>query len=205
MVRRTRAEMEQTRLQLLETARKVFSERGYADTSMDDLTAQAGLTRGALYHHFGDKKGLLAAVVDEMDAEMDARLQTISDTAEDAWEGFRHRCRRYLEIALEPEFQRIVLRDAKAVLGGASPESQRHCIASMQKLIDNLIRQGRVVEVNSQALASLIYGSLAEAAFWIADNSSNSLGGDKRFAQADAALELLLRGLLVPDTSGVAR
>lgn len=56
MVRRTRAEMEETRATLLATARKVFCEYGYAETSMDDLTAQAGLTRGALYHHFGDKK-----------------------------------------------------------------------------------------------------------------------------------------------------
>ncbi|WP_233960920.1 TetR/AcrR family transcriptional regulator [Pectobacterium versatile] len=193
MVRRTRAEMEETRATLLATARKVFSERGYADTSMDDLTAQASLTRGALYHHFGDKKGLLAAVVEQIDAEMDERLQVISDTAEDGWEGFRRRCRAYLEMALEPEIQRIVLRDARAVLGGASPDSQRHCVESMQRLIDNLIRQGVVADADPQALASLIYGSLAEAAFWIADGED----GNVRLAQGVAALELLLRGLLV--------
>ncbi|MEQ9885540.1 TetR/AcrR family transcriptional regulator [Pectobacterium zantedeschiae] len=193
MVRRTRAEMEETRATLLATARKVFSERGYADTSMDDLTAQASLTRGALYHHFGDKKGLLAAVVEQIDAEMDERLQAISDTAEDAWEGFRRRCRAYLEMALEPEIQRIVLRDARAALGGASPDSQRHCVESMQRLIDNLIRQGVVAEADPQALASLIYGSLAEAAFWIAEGED----GNARLAQGVAALELLLRGLLV--------
>ncbi|MEL7629486.1 TetR family transcriptional regulator [Pectobacterium aroidearum] len=193
MVRRTRAEMEETRATLLATARKVFSERGYADTSMDDLTAQASLTRGALYHHFGDKKGLLAAVVEQIDAEMDERLQVISDTAEDAWDGFRRRCRTYLEMALEPEIQRIVLRDARAVLGGASPDSQRHCVESMQRLIDNLIRQGVVAEADPQALAFLIYGSLAEAAFWIADGED----GNARLAQGVAALELLLRGLLV--------
>lgn len=99
MVRRTRTEMEKTRSTLLGTARKVFSERGYAETSMDDLTAQANLTRGALYHHFGDKKGLLAAVVLQIDEEMDARLQSISDTTEDPWEGLRNRCRAYLEMA----------------------------------------------------------------------------------------------------------
>ncbi|MFJ5397977.1 TetR/AcrR family transcriptional regulator [Pectobacterium sp. CHL-2024] len=193
MVRRTRAEMEETRATLLATARKVFSERGYADTSMDDLTARASLTRGALYHHFGDKKGLLAAVVEQIDAEMDERLQVISDTAEDAWDGFRRRCRAYLEMALEPEIQRTVLRDARAVLGGASPDSQRHCVESMQRLIDNLIRQGVVADADPQALASLIYGSLAEAAFWIADGED----GNARLAQGVAALELLLRGLLV--------
>lgn len=193
MVRRTRVEMEETRASLLATARKVFSERGYADTSMDDLTAQAGLTRGALYHHFGDKKGLLLAVVEQIDAEMDGRLQTISDSAGDLWEGFRHRCRAYLEMALEPEIQRIVLRDARAVLGGASPDSQRHCLESMQALIQQLIHQGIVADACPQALASLIYGSLAEAAFWIADGDE----GNARLVKAVAALELLLRGLLL--------
>lgn len=193
MVRRTRAEMEETRASLLATARKVFSERGYADTSMDELTAQAGLTRGALYHHFGDKRGLLIAVVEQIDAEMDDRLQTISDRAEDPWEGFRSRCRAYLEMALEPEIQRIILRDARAVLGGATPDSQRHCVASMQAIIQDLIHQGIVAEASPQALASLIYGSLAEAAFWIADGDE----GPARLIKGLVALELLLRGLLL--------
>lgn len=191
MVRRTRAEMEETRAALLAMARKVFREHGYAETSMDDLTAQAGLTRGALYYHFGDKKGLLAAVVDQIDDEMDQRLQTISDNAQDPWDGFCNRCRAYLEMALEPEFQRIVLRDAKAVLGGSSPESQRYCVQSMQRLIGNLIDQGVVDDADPQALASLIYGSLAEAAFWIADGEES----DNRLTQGITALNLLLRGL----------
>jgi AcrR family transcriptional regulator len=193
MVRRTRADMEQTRAALLATARAFFSARGYADTSMDDLTAQAGLTRGALYHHFGDKQGLLAAVVAQIDGEMDDRLKAISDAAKDPWAGFRLRCIGYLEMALEPTIQRIVLRDARAVLGGASPESQRHCIDSMQRLLTHLIDQGVVADANPQALAFLVYGSLAEAAFWIADGDD----GDARLAQSVAALDLLLRGLRV--------
>ncbi|KTC24738.1 TetR family transcriptional regulator [Pseudomonas putida] len=192
MARRTRAEMEETRATLLATARSVFSERGYADTSMDDLTAQAGLTRGALYHHFGDKQGLLAAVVASIDAEMDARLQALSDTARTPWEGFRQRCRAYLEMALEPDYQRIVLRDAPAVLGGTSADAQRHCIASIQALLERLIEQGVVAEADPQALASLVYGSLAEAAVWIAQGDD----GDARLARSTGALELLLRGLL---------
>ncbi|MBK4725269.1 TetR/AcrR family transcriptional regulator [Pantoea agglomerans] len=191
MVRRTRAEMEETRATLLATARRVFCEYGYADASMDDLTAQAGLTRGALYHHFGDKKGLLVAVVEQIDDEMDQRLQAISTHAYDPWEGFCNRCRAYLEMALEPEFQRIVLRDAKAVLGGSSPESQRHCVESMRGLIRNLIQQGVVDDVDPEGLASLIYGSLAEAAFWIAEGDESNT----RLTQGITALNLLLRGL----------
>lgn len=193
MVRRTRAEMEETRAKLLATARQVISERGYADTSMDDLTAQAELTRGALYHHFGDKKGLLVAVVAQIDAEMDARLQKISDGASDAWEGFRERCRAYLEMAQEPEIQRIVLRDARAVLGHSAPEEQRHCIASMQKMLEQLMQHGMVEQSDPEALALLIYGSLAEAAFWIAESENSQ----ERLIQSLGALELLLRGIRV--------
>ena len=74
-VRQSRASMiEATRAKLIAAARKAFAQHGYAQASMDELTAQAGLTRGALYHHFGGKPGLLAAVVAQMDAEMDERL-----------------------------------------------------------------------------------------------------------------------------------
>lgn len=192
MVRRTRADMEQTRNTLLDTARQVFAERGYADTSMDDLTAQAGLTRGALYHHFTDKKGLLAAVVEQIDAEMDTRLQAVSDAHDGTWQGLRERCRSYLHMALEPEIQRIVLRDARAVLGMASPQAQRHCIGSLQALIERLIEQGTVTPADPQALARLLYGSLTEAAFWIAEADE----GHVRLNHALAAADVLLRGLL---------
>jgi len=192
MVRRTRAEMAATRASLIATARQVFAESGYADASMDELTARAGLTRGALYHHFGDKQGLLAAVVAQIDAEIDDRLQAISDAAADNWQGFRSRCRAYLEMALEPEYQRLVLRDARAVLGGATLESQRLCVASMAQLLDVLIKEGQVERAEPQAIAALVYGSLAEAAFWIADSGAT----EARLQQALAALDLLLRGLL---------
>ncbi|MGR6497564.1 TetR/AcrR family transcriptional regulator [Pseudomonas fulva] len=192
MVRRTRAAMQETRALLLATARQMFTEVGYAHTSMDDLTARAGLTRGALYHHFGDKKGLLAAVVEQLDAEMDVRLRAITDTAEDDWEGFRQRCRAYLEMALEPEIQRIVLRDARAVFGGGSPEAQRHCMESLRQLIERLVLQGVFIDIHAQALAALVYGSLAEATVWIAETEE----GEQRLAQATQAFESLLRGVL---------
>ncbi|MDH0645705.1 TetR/AcrR family transcriptional regulator [Pseudomonas sp. GD03858] len=192
MVRRTRAEMEQTRATLLAMARKVFSEQGYANTSMDDLTARAGLTRGALYHHFGDKQGLLAAVVAQIDGEVDERLNRITVTAEDAWEGFQRRCRTYLEMAVEPDMQRIVLRDARAVLGAASHASHQQCLATMQRLVRQLVEGGVMTQADPRALAALIYGSLAEAAQWIAQGEDS----EARLEQGLEALRLLLRGLL---------
>ncbi|CAB5512262.1 Transposon Tn10 TetC protein [Achromobacter anxifer] len=192
---RSRAEMiEATRAKLLATARLAFREAGYAATSMDDFTAAAGLTRGALYHHFGDKKGLLAAVVEQIDRETDQRLAAISAQAPDAWTALRERCRAYLEMAAEPEIRRIVLQDARAVLGAAADASQRQCLASLSALLQALMNQGVIERAPLQALARLINGSLVESAFWIAQDAEDG----PRLAQALQALDLLLRGLRRP-------
>ncbi|MEQ4921918.1 TetR/AcrR family transcriptional regulator [Proteus hauseri] len=193
MARRTRAEMEETRMLLLETARKVFCYQGYADASMDELTAQAGLTRGALYHHFGDKKGLLLAVVAQIDTEMDARLQAISDTTADLWLAFSQRCHTYLAMALEPEIQRIVMRDARAILSDKASEPSQSCITSMSAMITQLIANNIIKATDPETLALFIYGSLEAAALWIA----NSHDGDAQLKKAQSTLDMLLNSLRV--------
>ena len=193
---RARAEMiEDTRARLIASARQAFATQGYANTSMDDFTARAGLTRGALYHHFGDKKGLLAAVVAQLDSEMDARLQRISDEASDLWSGFCERCRAYLRMAQDDEIQRIVLQDAPAVLGDTG--SQQHCVESLRQLIEALMQAGAVPHVPSLALAQLINGSLVSTALWIARDEHP----DERLEQGLLGHELLLRGLSITPTA----
>lgn len=191
MSSRPRAEMiEVTRAKLIASARQAFARQGYAKTSMDDLTAEAGLTRGALYHHFGDKQGLLAAVVEQIDSEMDARLEAISDHARAPWSGFAERCRAYLQMAQEPEIQRIVLQDARAVLGERLP-AQEHCVASLSQRLQALAEAGLIASAPSLALARLINGALVDAALWIAASDQPAA----RLEEALAALEWLLRGL----------
>ena len=121
MVAKRRAQrVEETRAKLIRAARDAFATQGYAAASMDDLTAEAGLTRGALYHNFGDKKGLLQAVIEQIDAEMVARLRAAQDRARTPWQGFIDENIAYIEMALEPEIQRIMLLDGPAVLGDPS-------------------------------------------------------------------------------------
>jgi len=195
LIRRTRAEMiEETRDKLVATGRQAFGSAGYANTSMDDLTAKAGLTRGALYHHFGGKEGLLAAVVDQIDEEVDLRLQKMSATAPSLWEGFRRRCRAYLELSLEQEIRRIIMQDARAVLGDISPAAQRHCIASLQDMLEKLIEQGVIEQTDAQAVAHMLYGIITEASFWIAEPDTDH---ENRLPRALNSLDLLLRGLCV--------
>lgn len=191
MSSRPRAEMiEETRAKLITSARQAFARLGYARTSMDDLTAAAGLTRGALYHHFGDKQGLLAAVVEQIDSEMDERLEAVSAAIDDPWQGFAQRCRAYLEMAQETEIQRIVLQDARAVLGERRP-AQEHCIDSLGQRLQALSAAGLIEPAPSHALARLINGSLVDAALWIAAAEP----GEQRLQASLQGLELLLRGL----------
>ena len=158
MAPKARAQMiEETRNKLLEAGRQAFGSVGYAQTSMDELTASAGLTRGALYHHFGDKKGLLQAVVQQVDAELDAQLAQVSEQAANAWEGFRGRCRVFLEMATHIEVQRIMLRDAPSVLGSEYLQSsQSACSASLATLLRDLMDTHVIQDTDPEALARLI-------------------------------------------------
>lgn len=195
---RVRTEMiDATRARLIASARQAFATQGYANTSMDDFTARAGLTRGALYHHFGDKKGLLAAVVAEIDAQMDARLQGISDQAQEPWSGFCERCRAYLRMAQDGEIQRIVLQDAPAVLGDTG--SQQQCVESLRQLLEAMMQAGVIAQPPSVALAQLINGSLVNTALWIARDEHPHV----RLQEGLQGLELLLQGLKQPVTPAV--
>ena len=161
--------MEQNQAKLIAAGRKAFAEKGYSAASMDDLTADAGLTRGALYHNFGDKRGLLAAVVDQIDSEMASRAQEIGARAGDDWQRLLAEGVAYIEMALDPEVQRIVLLDGPAMLGDPSRwPSQNSCLQVTKRAVERLIAQGVVKPVDAEAAARLLSGAALNAALWIA-------------------------------------
>ncbi|WP_349864867.1 TetR/AcrR family transcriptional regulator [Leifsonia sp. WHRI 6310E] len=168
--RRSRAQMiDQTRDQLLTAARAHFAEHGYAGTSMDELTASAGLTRGALYHHFGGKQGLLEAVVRQLDAELCAQLRTILTGHDDPLVALDERSRAYIEKTQSAEFQRIMFTDAPAVIPDAVEETSAACIATLAEVVDEARQRGIVAEhVSPVAIATMLNGALADASRWVA-------------------------------------
>ncbi|MGN7834535.1 TetR/AcrR family transcriptional regulator [Acinetobacter sp. 22323] len=185
--------MAETRKKLIEVARRAFAEYGYADTSMDKLTAEAGLTRGALYHHFGDKKGLFAAVVDQIDSEMASSAQQHLEQPDDLWEGLMLEGRTYIQNALNPEFQRIVLRDGPAVLGDpAHWPSQNKCLQSTRECVEQLLAEGRLKPVDALAAAVLLNGAAMNAALWVASSGDPA----QVLPQALQAFEALASGFL---------
>jgi AcrR family transcriptional regulator len=164
--------MAENREKLIAAARKAFAEQGYAAASMDHLTAAAGLTRGALYHNFGDKRGLLAAVVDQIDSEMADYAQSVGAKAADIWSGLLAEGAAYIEKALDPEVQRIVLLDGPAVLGDPSQwPSQNRCLQATRTKLEQLIDQGIVKVVDPEAAAMLLNGAALNAALWLASSA----------------------------------
>ncbi|HET8727622.1 MAG TPA: TetR/AcrR family transcriptional regulator [Alphaproteobacteria bacterium] len=170
MVAKKRAQtQEENRAKLIRAARKAFAAKGYAAASMDGLTAEAGLTRGALYHNFGDKKGLLQAVIDQIDAEMLERMRMAQERAENPWLGLLAESIAYIEMALEPEIQRIMLLDGPAVLGDPSKwPNQTACLRKTTQTIQALIDEGTVRPVDAEAAARLLNGAALNASLWIA-------------------------------------
>lgn len=182
----------ETRAKLLAAGRHAFGTVGYAESSMDDFTAAAGLTRGALYHHFGDKKGLLQAVIREIDAEMTEHLHTVSAAAATRWQGFVEECSAYIEMALEPEIQRIMFRDGPAVLGDISQwPTTNGCIVALSQSLSQLKQDGEIIDVDEEVTARLINGASINAALWIA-NSADPQQTSKRAVQG---FRTLLEGL----------
>lgn len=190
MARKSRQDTtEETRLRLVTAARQVFVKNGYADTAMEDLTSAAGLTRGALYHHFGDKKGLLKAVAQDIEIEMDERLLAAAHEAQNAWAGLQRRCHLYLEMALEPDVQRIVLRDAPALLGlSYTEECQRSCVASLARVLQELMQEQIIHKGDPETLARVLNGGLVHAALWISSEEDPRARLESTITTIDALL-----------------
>jgi AcrR family transcriptional regulator len=186
--------MEENRAKLLAAARKAFAEKGFSAASMDELTAEAGLTRGALYHNFGDKRGLLAAVVNQIDSEMASRAKKVGAAHEDEWKGLLAEAEAYIQMALDPEVQRIVLLDGPAVLGDPSKwPSQDNCLQVTRQAVERLMASGIMKPVDAEAVARLISGAALNAALWVAASDD----AEAVLPKAVEAFRAMASGLLV--------
>jgi AcrR family transcriptional regulator len=188
-----------------------YPEHGYTQAPIEELVRACGLTRGALYHHFGSKQGLFLAVVRQLDEELLARITAAeADTAQlDPIEQFLRACRAYLEATLDPGVRRILLLDAPAVLAtledvdvdvdvdgdvDAASAALDATIAPLRDGLTELAAHGLLREVDLEIAARMLGGALFEAAIWA--------GGAARPRKAlDAAmhtLTLIMGGLTQP-------
>lgn len=193
-MKRARSEsMAENRGKLIAAARKAFADKGFADASMDALTAEVGLTRGALYHNFGDKRGLFATVVNQIDSEMAERAKGRGAAAGEGWDALLAEGAAYIEMALDPEVQRIVLLDGPAVLGDPSQwPSQNSCLQVTRQAVEDLMSEGILKPLDAEVAARLISGAALNAAMWVAASGEP----ENVLPKAQEAFRALVEGLL---------
>jgi AcrR family transcriptional regulator len=189
---KTRAEMAQdTTDRLVVVARHAFATQGFAAVSLDALAAEAGVTRGALHHHFTNKAGLLEAVLRQIDTEIGAEIDRLWEATPDPWAGFQACFHAYLDAVLRRDLRRILFEDAPAVLGARAYEILLDSgLAEVIGALDDLIRDGCLRQADPVALAHLINGATINLAFWAAEDET-------RRATAHDTLSLMFRGLEV--------
>jgi AcrR family transcriptional regulator len=185
--RRTQTERrEATRAALIDAGKRLFAERGYAAVSAEELVAEAGVTRGALYHHFDGKRGLFAAVYEAVEADLMANFSLEDLVGEDPFGVLRAGARQSLDLSLDYSVQRIALIDAPAVLGWDEwHEVQvRHGLGLLVAGITAAIEAGQLRPLPIEELANALLGTLVEAALYVS-----------RSADQDAARERMLEVL----------
>jgi AcrR family transcriptional regulator len=192
--RRTQAQRRATtRRALLDAARSLFAEKGYHGTAAEEIVGRAGLTRGALYHHFEDKKDLFRVVVDEMEGEIDEEIEAAERAQPGLLEAVMAGYRAFIDAVLDPEMRRTFFLDGPSVLGWEWREiDARHAVGKIEEGLEALIAQGFVEPQPVGPLARLINGTLLEAAFFVAASEDPEAARDEVWG----AMERLVGGLM---------
>ena len=159
-----------TKAALVAAARELFAERGYQAVPADEITRAAGVTRGALYHHYADKQGLFRAVVEELERELTEEVAKAFGSAPDALTGMTAGLGVFLDACLREDVRRISLTDAPAVLGWETWREieAEHGLGLLTGVLESARADGLITDVPVAALAQLVLSAVMEAARMIA-------------------------------------
>ena len=185
--------VEATRRAIVGAARARFGDVGFAGTSLDDVAADAGVTKGALYHHFRNKADLFLAVYDEVESELSARGMEAGLAGTNAVDALQRAFGAFLDLALDPVVQRVALLDAPAVLGTAAKleVDARHSLAGVRAAVEIGIADGLLEPLDPGDLAQLLIAACSQAALVIATSDDPAAAR----VSVGAALERLIAGL----------
>jgi AcrR family transcriptional regulator len=194
-VKRTQVERsEATRAALIAAARELFGERGYGAVGTEEIVARAGVTRGALYHQFTDKRDLFRAVLEALEEEVIARLgEQVVAKASSAAEALAATMSAWLDVCEEPDVQRIMLLDAPGVLGWDEWREigHRYALGEAMGLLEAAMEAGDLARQPVRPLAHVVVGALDEAALYVARAEDRP----RARAEMTGVLERLIAGL----------
>jgi len=187
-----------TRRALVCAARELFAEEGYHAAAAGEVVRRAGLTRGAMYHHFEDKRDLFRAVVEEVEEEVDgivlSRARRALRETSDAWEALLAGYCAYLDACVRPDVRRILLLDGPAVLGWEEWHEidAAHAVGQIEAGLWLMMENGMMERRPARPLAHLLHGAILEAAIYVAVSGEPEQARDTVWD----GLKRLLEGLL---------
>jgi AcrR family transcriptional regulator len=194
--RRTQAERTAaTRALLIDTARRLFEDKGFGAVSTEAIVKAAGVTRGALYHQFKDKAALFAAVYEEVERQLvvDVVERIAGAGVADQLQAMRVGARVFLDLCCEPKLQRIVLIDAPAVLGWEEWRAvgMKYGLGVIEAMLSQAIADGVIPEQPVRPTAHVLLSALDEAALYI----SRAENPDEARTQMYAVSDRLMAGI----------
>lgn len=185
---------EQTRRTLLRESRRLFATQGYGAVGLSEIVRAAGVTKGALYHHFDSKAALFRAVLEEVQQQVAQTVVATAEAHDDPWTRFTAGCQAFLTAGTDPDVQRIMLVDGPSVLGWNEwraldeAASARHLAEALTALIEG----GMIAPQPVAPLTHLLSGAMNEAALWLAGSAN-----PEDLTDARAALSRMLEALRV--------
>jgi AcrR family transcriptional regulator len=189
------AQSEATRAKLLLAARQLFGARGYAAVGTEEVVRAAGVTRGALYHQFADKRALFSAVFEELEGELIASAAArMAEHPHDMVAAFKAACRGWLEACARPEAEQIVLLDAPAVLGWEAWREigERYGLGVVMASLEAGMEAGALARQPVRPLAHVLVGALDEAALYVARADDR----EAALAETDQIIDRLIGALV---------
>jgi AcrR family transcriptional regulator len=190
-----------TRRALLKNAAELFTERGYAGTSLDEVVAAARVTKGALYHHFQGKLALFQAVFDDIEAGAVKRITSQVRKRKDPWDKALTAVNCFLEVCQEPAYRRIVMQEGPVALGFDRwrESEERSTYGLVHDLVRRVLRQYRIEGTLLDTFSRIFYGAMSSAGVAV----SEAEDAETASREVATVITLMLAGLRQLAESGI--
>jgi AcrR family transcriptional regulator len=192
-----------TKRALIDVAEELFTEKGYAATSLDSIVAGARVTKGALYHHFSGKQALFEAVFERVESNASKTIQRSLRGEQDPWEKAMLGLRAFLGVVQEPTYRRVVILEGPAVLGYARfrEQEERTTFANVLEIVRSVLSAGHweLDEDMLQTFARIFFGAMSSAG----ESVSGAEDPEAAAARVESAISFILMGFQSLAEAGV--
>lgn len=192
-----------TKRALVEVAERLFTEHGYANTSLDAIVAGAEVTKGALYHHFSGKQALFEAVFERVENDASKLIAKALKGKKDPWEKAQAGLRAFLEVVQEPRYRRVVIQEGPAVLGYERfrEQEERSTFATVLDIVRAVLGAGswNLDEGMLQTFARIFFGAMSSAG----ESVATAEDPEEAAARVEVAIGFIIAGFQSMADAGV--